>query len=426
MIGAVGRRGLASVALTMLALALLGVGVTALAWWPERDEQSSGSRPVAARVLQSAPCGGRGSPGDLVEVRTGGGVRQQRFDGCGHTPGEQLQVLLPKNPSGKAKPAGSESGSSGGERLMWVLLTVAAVAGGGYGLLLPHIRQRGDIEEPDDPRRGMPAPTVAPRRTRGPRLPDDHPSGPNPAPLDQNATMPPTGSSPVGPASLPADHPSGPIPSPLDPNATMPPTGPDAKLPHGHPSGPNPLPIDPDATTLPPGGPTTPTARGTDGPPAPPQNPQQPNEPPAQPPNRPPQPPANQPPNAQPPDAQPPDAQPPNQPPQPPGGSVPPPGPAGVNPPTARGPMPPGAGGVDEPVPRGFRPDGFSAGDPVPDEPADEPRGRGRGRSGKSGKPNKREKRGKPEKQGKSGNPSKIEQLREARRKRKENPFDFA
>ena len=79
MIRRVGRRGLASVALTLLALALLGVGVMALAWWPEHSEQGGRSRPATARVLQSGPNGPQ-KQGDHMEVRGGGKPQQVRVD----------------------------------------------------------------------------------------------------------------------------------------------------------------------------------------------------------------------------------------------------------------------------------------------------------------------------------------------------------
>lgn len=385
MIGRVGRRGLASVALTLLALALLGVGVMALAWWPERQQQTGQSKPGTARVLQSAPCGAA-TQGDLVEARVGGKPVQTRFDGCGHTQGQQLQVLLPDKAGAKARPLGSDAGSSGGsQRLMWVLLTVAGVAGGGYALLLPHLRRAGDEAAPEPsarPERRPPQPAPPPR-TRGPALPPDHPSAPNPAPLDPNATLPPAGPNPAGPSRA-GPSPAGPSlagPSPGGPSAV----GPGA-LPPGHPSGPNPLPPDPNATLPPTEG---------QGPRTPPLDPDLPTQPPLGPASSDPLSPVE------------------------PRGPVPPARPGGMQPPVGPGgPVPRGAGGFDEPVPNDTHLDRQV--DPVPAEPDDEPRSR---RPGKSRKPENAEKPEKPGGNEKPAKAGKIEQLKEARRKRKENPF---
>jgi hypothetical protein len=134
------------VALILLVLGTIGVGVIAVSLWPTLGAATSGGtgalRPATARVLESAPCGAA-TGGDLVEVTVGGQPKRGRFDGCGHTPGQQLRVQVPVDPASElvVKPeslTASASGQASGtrDRLSWVLLTLAGIAGGGFMLLL--------------------------------------------------------------------------------------------------------------------------------------------------------------------------------------------------------------------------------------------------------------------------------------------------
>ncbi len=96
-------------------------------------------RPAMATVIESRPCGGQ-SARDLVEVQIDGVVRQAPFDGCGHARGQELSVQVPADPGQDfvvrpAHAADSELDAQE-QRAKWVLLTLAAVAGGGYGLML--------------------------------------------------------------------------------------------------------------------------------------------------------------------------------------------------------------------------------------------------------------------------------------------------
>jgi hypothetical protein len=139
----VAQRGLIPVALILLVLVLLGAAVATVA--PGSGVSLSGSsaarRVAEATVVDPAPCG-PSTPGDLVEVQVNGVRTQARLDGCGHLKGERLQVEVPTTGSTRAlvvrlyTPAATVVGGSMSSRLNWVLLTLAAIAGGGYMLLL--------------------------------------------------------------------------------------------------------------------------------------------------------------------------------------------------------------------------------------------------------------------------------------------------
>lgn len=127
-------------ALILLVLGVLGIGVVAVAWWSLPDVLGEHGkvqlRPAKAKVVESAPCGAAAGR-DLVEVRVDGEVRQAPFDGCGHTRGQQLKVQIPVDSGEEFVVRPDEPDTVGAQdRVTWVLLTLAAVAGGGYALLL--------------------------------------------------------------------------------------------------------------------------------------------------------------------------------------------------------------------------------------------------------------------------------------------------
>lgn len=135
----VAQRGSFPAALILLVLVLLGVTAAIIAPGGVFGASggSAGQRVATATVVTSVPCGSS-VPGDLVEVQ---GVRAPvRLDGCGHTKGERLQVEVPAAASTSDlvvhlyTPGTAGDGAS--SRLNWVLLTLAAIAGGGYILLL--------------------------------------------------------------------------------------------------------------------------------------------------------------------------------------------------------------------------------------------------------------------------------------------------
>ncbi len=121
--------------LILVVLGLLGLGVVAFSWWRLSEGGLPGGRTAQAKVVESVPCG-KATRGDLVEVRIDGKVRRLRLDGCGHNRGQEFQVQVPQS-GDRAFRAGDATGDSGpGTRISWVLGTLAAVAGGGYVLLL--------------------------------------------------------------------------------------------------------------------------------------------------------------------------------------------------------------------------------------------------------------------------------------------------
>ncbi|MCI2417771.1 hypothetical protein MOQ72_10065 [Saccharopolyspora sp. K220] len=136
------QRGSASLASILLVLGMLGVAVVAVTLWPlvtAAGQDRTEMRPATATVVESRPCGAQPA-GDLVEVRIDGVLRQAPFDGCGHVRGQQLAVQVPADPTQDfvVRPARATDSELDdlAQRAHWVLLTLAGVAGGGYGLML--------------------------------------------------------------------------------------------------------------------------------------------------------------------------------------------------------------------------------------------------------------------------------------------------
>jgi hypothetical protein len=130
------------VASILLVLGILGVAVAAVTLWPlvtAAGQDRVAMRQTTATVVESRPCGAS-STGDIVEVSVDGVVRQAPFDGCGHARGQQLPVQVPADPTQDfvVRPAQSADSELDAlvQRANWVLLTLASVAGGGYGLML--------------------------------------------------------------------------------------------------------------------------------------------------------------------------------------------------------------------------------------------------------------------------------------------------
>lgn len=121
------------------------MGVVVVSWWPLPDVLGEGAgasvRPATVTVVESARCGAP-TARDRVAVTIDGRRMEVPFNGCGHREGRRLEVLVPADPRGDfvAQPAvGDTADTDTGDlrgRLTWVLVTLAAVAGGGYSLLL--------------------------------------------------------------------------------------------------------------------------------------------------------------------------------------------------------------------------------------------------------------------------------------------------
>ncbi|MFB9569346.1 hypothetical protein [Saccharopolyspora hordei] len=136
------QRGSASVAPILLVLVLLGIVLAGVAVWPlwAAADRERAMRPATATVVEPRPCGSTRAEGDLVEVEIDGEVRRASFDGCGHSPGQRLQVLVPVAPAGElvVRPATADDSKLDqlADRATWTLLALACVAGGGYALML--------------------------------------------------------------------------------------------------------------------------------------------------------------------------------------------------------------------------------------------------------------------------------------------------
>lgn len=98
-----------------------------------------GYRTVDATVVTGQPCDPAGAE-EIVTFTVDGRDRQATFDGCGHQPDEPVRVALPAEldvPDLLVRAADATTGEgNNGRRLGLLLLAVAGVAGGGYGLLL--------------------------------------------------------------------------------------------------------------------------------------------------------------------------------------------------------------------------------------------------------------------------------------------------
>ncbi|MEB3365959.1 hypothetical protein [Saccharopolyspora mangrovi] len=136
-------RGSASVAPILLALGVLGVVVAGVTVWPlvaaSGQQEKVAERKATAVVVEPRPCGARAA-GDIVEVQLDGQTRRATFDGCGHTRGQRLEVMVPARAAGDLRVTPVKTDESELEKLARrtniVLLTLAAVAGGGFGVLL--------------------------------------------------------------------------------------------------------------------------------------------------------------------------------------------------------------------------------------------------------------------------------------------------
>ena len=113
-----------------------------LGWFGLGSGDFDAGQTVDATVVTGLPCGQRGT--ELVSFRQDGWDRQARFDGCGHQQGEPVQVRVPAASDPMVHAANATTGSGNhGRGLGLLLLLVAGIAGGGYGVLMqPALRAR--------------------------------------------------------------------------------------------------------------------------------------------------------------------------------------------------------------------------------------------------------------------------------------------
>ena len=128
---------------------MIAVIIGTLGWFGFATGDSDVGRQVEARVVTGRPCDQPGT--EVVAFQQDGRERQANFDGCGHQPGEPVQVRVPSATATLVHAADATTGEGNhGRDLGLLLLTVSGIAGAGYGLLI----QRGP--------KGTPLPLLGP------------------------------------------------------------------------------------------------------------------------------------------------------------------------------------------------------------------------------------------------------------------------
>ena len=116
----------------LLVVGLVGIGVAVALLAPASVlGAEEPPRPVAATVVESGACG-QGM--DTVEWDAGGEKKQAKLDGCGHSKGETVEIVM----TGKDMVSSAASVPTGPpitRRLTALLLCLAALAGGFYAFL---------------------------------------------------------------------------------------------------------------------------------------------------------------------------------------------------------------------------------------------------------------------------------------------------
>lgn len=115
---------------------------------------TSGYQQLVATVTKSASCQGTDA-NDSISFTLAGQQHQAKLNGCGHSPGEKVNVLVPAGfdgativPLADAAP-GNSSGLS--HRVAFILLIVATVVGGGCGYRLYRTKDRQGAPIPARP-----------------------------------------------------------------------------------------------------------------------------------------------------------------------------------------------------------------------------------------------------------------------------------
>jgi hypothetical protein len=132
---------------------MIAVIIGTLGWFGLATGDSNVGRQVDAKVITGQSCDRAGGT-EVVAFQQDGRERQARFDGCGHQPGEPVQVRVPAAGADVVVHAADATPGAGnhGRGLGLLLLTVSGIAGAGYGLLI----QRGP--------KGTPLPLLGPLR----------------------------------------------------------------------------------------------------------------------------------------------------------------------------------------------------------------------------------------------------------------------
>jgi hypothetical protein len=166
----------AAVGLACVAIVVVGLWMVAgLAG--SHESATSGDREVQATVTATASCQGTDSE-DGLSFRLDGQTHQAKLDGCGHTKGEVLGVLVPAQYDSDTAltPSDAAPGDSSGvsHRVAFILLIVATVIGGACGYRFFRTRgQRADSQRGDsrrDGRRDSPSRPAKAARFRRPKF----------------------------------------------------------------------------------------------------------------------------------------------------------------------------------------------------------------------------------------------------------------
>jgi hypothetical protein len=108
-----------------------------------------------ARVVTAAACDQPGAA-EVVALVVDGRERRARLDGCGHRPGESIEVSVSTGWAGEPLVHGARA-STGTESISrqfgLVLLMLAGIAGAGYGLLVLRGPRGRPLPGPDRPSR---------------------------------------------------------------------------------------------------------------------------------------------------------------------------------------------------------------------------------------------------------------------------------
>lgn len=124
-----------------LVFVLVGAGVAIFAFGPSlgvTSTQDQLNAQVKATVVNSASCTDQNAQ-DTVEVRRNGTAQQIPLNGCGHSKGEALDVVVTTGDAGQpiaqlaaaTQVAGNRDG-----RLTAILITLSALAGALYAFLI--------------------------------------------------------------------------------------------------------------------------------------------------------------------------------------------------------------------------------------------------------------------------------------------------